>query len=340
MKYIISLVVAGVLLFFSFRSVNWKDFGECLRACRWEFVAATALSVVLVHLVRAARAMMLLRKVDPAIPFYASFHSVNVGMLLNIVVSRVGELLRCTYVTRRSARDANGRRLATLEKVFGTVLLERSWDVLFGTLTTLVAIIAMWSRFGDFFSEHILRPLRSSLSSWWVAALAIVALTVVIALVRSYREKNCILQKADTILTGIGEGLKTCLYMKRGWMFIVYTVLIWGLYWAESYLIIEAMKGIRPEALGADMQEPLRALQALGPLDALFLMLCGSASALVPVPGGFGAYHGIVAGALLSVFGIPFGLGIIYATLTHETTVIAQALCGLGSLAHDTLKKE
>ena len=44
----------------------------------------------------------------------------------------------------------------------------------------------------------------------------------------------------------------------------------------------------------------------------------------------------IVAGALLSVFGIPFGLGIIYATLTHETTVIAQALCGLASYIHES----
>lgn len=46
-------------------------------------------------------------------------------------------------------------------------------------------------------------------------------------------------------------------------------------------------------------------LSELGTSDALFLMLVGSLSSLVPVPGGFGAFHYIVATALASVYGIP-----------------------------------
>ena len=70
--------------------------------------------------------------------------------------------------------------------------------------------------------------------------------------------------------------------------------------------------------------------------DAFFLMIAGSISSVVPVPGGFGAYHGVVAGALLSIWNIPMGTGMIFATLSHESQAITQALCGLASYIHES----
>ena len=64
-------------------------------------------------------------------------------------------------------------------------------------------------------------------------------------------------------------------------------------------------------------------------------MIAGTVSSVVPVPGGFGAYHGVVCGALLSIWGIPIGTGMIFATLSHESQVITQALCGLASYIHE-----
>ena len=60
-------------------------------------------------------------------------------------------------------------------------------------------------------------------------------------------------------------------------------------------------------------------------------MLAGSLSSLVPVPGGFGAFHYIVAAALTSIYGVPFGMGIVFATLSHESQTITQLICGLWS---------
>ena len=64
--------------------------------------------------------------------------------------------------------------------------------------------------------------------------------------------------------------------------------------------------------------------------------MVGSFSTAVPVPGGFGAFHGAVGGFLKSVWGIPMGTGMIYATLNHESQVFIQALAGIASYIHES----
>jgi hypothetical protein len=81
--------------------------------------------------------------------------------------------------------------------------------------------------------------------------------------------------------------------------------------------------------------QDIEAFSHLTLADAFFLMIAGSISSVVPVPGGFGAYHGLVCGAMLSIWNLPVGTGMIFATLNHESQVLTQALCGLASYIHE-----
>ena len=94
------------------------------------------------------------------------------------------------------------------------------------------------------------------------------------------------------------------------------------MYWSMSAFTMMAMPG----------------LDGLGPVDALFLMVAGSFGWLVPVPGGFGAFHFIVSLALSTIYGIPFETGIIFATLSHESQAITMAGCGGISYLYETFK--
>ena len=49
------IAVAAVLLYFSFRGVNWKDFGAALRECRWGFVVLSMLLGAVAFWLRALR---------------------------------------------------------------------------------------------------------------------------------------------------------------------------------------------------------------------------------------------------------------------------------------------
>ena len=58
------------------------------------------------------------------------------------------------------------------------------------------------------------------------------------------------------------------------------------------------------------------------------ILLVGALSSLVPVPGGFGAFHYLVSLALTSLYGIPMETAVIFATLSHESQILTQILCG------------
>jgi hypothetical protein len=45
----------------------------------------------------------------------------------------------------------------------------------------------------------------------------------------------------------------------------------------------------------------------------------------------------VVAGALQSVYGIPFSIGLIFATLSHEAQTVTQIIAGLFSFAWEAV---
>ena len=137
------------------------------------------------------------------------------------------------------------------------------------------------------------------------------------------RENACLREYGTVFIQGIGEGLGSFRRMKRGWLFLLYTFLIWILYWFMSACIVWALK---------DMP----VFGSLTLVDALFISLVGSISSIVPIPGGFGIYHGMVSGALQVLWGIPKDPCMAFAVLNHESQVLTQAVCGLVSYIHES----
>jgi hypothetical protein len=130
-----------------------------------------------------------------------------------------------------------------------------------------------------------------------------------------------VFQRVGGFFRGIGQGFSSFIKMKdKGW-FLLLTALLWLMYLMMSWFIVKAL----PVDYGLTI------------VDALFIMLVGSVAGIVPVPGGFGAFHYLVALALQSLYAIPFDTGIIFATLSHESQAVAMILCGLLSYAHQTL---
>ena len=173
--------------------------------------------------------------------------------------------------------------------------------------------------------EKMWRPFQENLSFslWWLLlALAILCAGAVYAIWRT-RARSAFSRAVANVCRGLLQGVLSCLRMKRKWKFFFYTGVIWLMYWLMSAATMSAMPG----------------LDGLGPVDALFLMLAGSFGWLVPVPGGFGAFHFIVSLALSTIYGIPFETGLIFATLSHESQAITMAVCGGISYIDETFRK-
>ena len=327
-KYTASAALAILLLWVSFREVEWSEFWEQLSSCRWEFILLSMAAGSFAFWLRAIRWRQLLLPIDDSITRTTTFNGINIGNISNFLFPRIGEFIRCGVITRRSAPadpSAPEHKKASYDKVLGTVVLERSWELLVMLMLLVVVVIGGFNRFGGFFMDQILGPMatRFNFSVWWLVGLLVLAALAAGWLLWHFRERNSFCSKIWGIIRGIGLGFSSCFRMERKWLFFAYTACIWGIYWLMAASTVWAA----PFLDGLDL------------IDALFLSLVGGLGFAVPVPGGIGAFHFVISLALSAVYGIPMEMGIIYATLSHTSQAITQILFGLGSYASEALRK-
>lgn len=317
LKYLISVSLAVVLLWFSFRDVEWTDFIAGLQECRWGFILLSMAAGAFAFWLRGLRWRQLLQPIDPAISRITTFNGINIGNISNFVFPRIGEFVRCGVITRRSS--------ATYDKVLGTVVLERGWELLVMLMMLALVVVGGFEKFGNFFIRQIWEPIASRLdiSLWWVLLVLAVCGLGGIWVIWRFRATNRLCAKVWGIFTGLLQGFSSCLRMERKWLFFAYTLFIWMVYWLMAATTVWAA--------------PF--LDHLTVIDALFLSLVGGLGFAVPVPGGIGAFHFVISLALMGVYDVPMETGIVYATLSHTSQAVTQIIFGLASYAYEAVRK-
>ena len=155
-KYLLSAAVACFLLYFTFRGVKWDDFITGLGSCRWGYILLSMAAGIAAFWFRGQRWREILLPIDGSIRRITTFNAVNIGYIANFVFPRIGEFVRCGFITRNSGTesvDADGmrRKKASYDKVLGTVVLERSWDMLTMMIFLVALLVFKWKDFGNFF---------------------------------------------------------------------------------------------------------------------------------------------------------------------------------------------
>jgi len=317
-KYILLLGLAALLLWFSFKGVKWDDFVSGLKEADFRWIGLSMAISVVAFLIRALRWRLIMIPLGKKITRRDSWDGINIGYLTNFAVPRAGELARCGVITRKTGLP--------FESVAGTVVLERSIDMLSLGIVFISVMIFFWDSFGGFINKEIIATMESRLSTGLIiiAASAFAASLIFLYIIYKYRQSHPILRKITNIAKGVLKGLLSGFRMPQKWLFLTYTVLLWVCYWLMSYTSIMAFPSISDR---------------LGASDALFLMMVGSFGWVIPVQGGIGAYHLIISLALASVYGISQTTGVIFATISHESQALTMLLCGIISLISFTLSK-
>ncbi len=328
LKYLLSASLAVALLWFSFREVEWDEFMQELSKCNWGFVLLSMAAGSLAFWLRALRWRRLLLPLDESLSRTTAFNGVNIGNISNFMFPRIGEFVRCGVIVRRSQPvDASEplRKKASYDKVLGTVVMERSWELLVMLLLLAVVLVGGFDRYGAFFINEIWHPMAQKFGGnmWFAVVGALSVLAMAVFWLWRLREENTFCKKVWTIFHGIGQGFSSCLRMEQKWLFFAYTLLIWMMYWL----------------MAASTMWAAPFLDGLNVMDALFLSLVGGLGFAVPVPGGIGAFHYVISLALFGVYGIDMGTGVIYATLSHTSQAITQILFGAMSYIYETVKK-
>ena len=335
LKIALSFALAGVFVFFAFRGIDWASFARDIRQTRWIWVLAFCVVSVGALIFRMLRWQALLRPLHSGADAAESgsgssaadgadgaggkvsalrvWDANNVGNIVNVVIPGSGEFVRCGYMTA-------GR--ASYDKVLGTVVTERICDVLAIVLLMAIAILCGSEQMKQFFRNNIAGAAAGQLSLLWVLAGVLLLLAAGVWALWHFRERNAFCGKIADKLKGFAGGMTSFVRMRKKWLFIIYTIGIWTMYVLMSYSIIKAM----PE------------LSHLGAADALFLCAIGNFASVIPVPGGIGAYHYLVALSLSGIYGVSWETGLLNATLNHELHAILILLLGAVSYVSLTLQ--
>ena len=335
LKIALSFALAGVFVFFAFRGIDWASFARDIKQTRWIWVLAFCVVSVGALIFRMLRWQALLRPLhgdadaaesgsggsaagaadgaDGKVSALRVWDANNVGNIVNVVIPGSGEFVRCGYMT-------GGR--ASYDKVLGTVVTERICDVLAIVLLMAIAILCGSEQMKQFFRTNIAGAAAGQLSLLWVLAGVLLLLAAGVWALWHFRERNAFCGKIADKLKGFAGGMTSFVRMRKKWLFIIYTIGIWTMYVLMSYSIIKAM----PE------------LSHLGAADALFLCAIGNFASVIPVPGGIGAYHYLVALSLSGIYGVSWETGLLNATLNHELHAILILLLGAVSYISLTLQ--
>ena len=320
-QYVLMLALAIVLLYYSFRKISWGEFVDGLASCRWGWILLAISMGFFEYLIRGARWKMLLLQIDRDSSVWASYHGVSIGNLANFAFPRIGEVARCGVVSTL-------KKNTTFEGAIGTVVAERAWDLFCLIMIGVVFAMICWNEFGEFFSTQMIDPASgnftsSSLRIVFITLAAIVVLAILIFAFRKRISQTKAGAKIIGFLSNLWQGIKAAFKMKHKWLFFLYTILLWSSFYATSYFTIEAFP----------------VLEGLGWKDAFFLMVVGSFGWVIPVQGGIGAYHFIIALAASEVYSVPWNDGVVFATISHESQAASMILCGVISLIYYALYK-
>ncbi|MBR4826693.1 MAG: flippase-like domain-containing protein [Bacteroidales bacterium] len=315
-KYTVSFALAGVLVYFAFRGVDWNAFWQGLQQTRWGWVALFIAFSILALVIREERWRAILGPLGSDASRLDIWDATNVGNVVNVVLPGAGEFVRCGYISKRGG--------ISYDKAFGTIVLERVCDVVAIVLLFALALITEWGKFGSFFVEQIWQPMagRLSFSLWWIVAAAVLIVGGGLWAVFHWSGKVPFLGKLAGWIRGLLAGFASFGKMKHKWLFALYTAGIWASYVAMSWTGLKAL--------------PM--LDGLGFADAIFISAVGNVASVIPVPGGIGAYHYLVALTLQSIFCATWDTGILYATLCHESHAILIIVLGIVSYVSLTLR--
>jgi len=310
LQYVFFLLVGLVLLYFAFRGIDLDELILQIKQADYRWVAVSLVFAVLALVFRAIRWRLLIEPLDKPPKLTHIFHAVNIGYLANFVFPRIGEITRCGVLNRTDHIPVG--------KLFGTVIVERIFDMLMCALMLCLILLLRFDAVGDFLMVHIMQPVMNRITGMvGIGRLIAIIALVILAFVVCFRifwkrlSKIAVIQKFKKLMLGVIRGIQSVRQMRNFGLFIVLNFLIFAMYILQTYVMFFAIEST----------------SSLGLVDALFVLVLTSLAMFVPVQGGIGAYHWIVSMGL-TIFGITREAGMVYATISHSVTSILFILLG------------
>ena len=276
LKYGIPIAISVGLAWFLSKNVDWGAIKQSLSndVNYWWFVPVIVVSIFS-HIFRALRWRLQLNAIGIKPSLSALINSIFGTYFVNLLFPRLGEVWRSGYIAQREK--------ASFTQVLGSMVGDRLSDtVTVGLLTVFTFFIAQ-DAFIKFFDQRGDGggSIYTSGVFWLLVVLGVLGVLALVWIFRS-KSENKVIAKIRLMLRNLWDGFAAIGKMDGKWMFVLYTILIWGCYFMQLYLASFAFSCTKD----------------LGVVAILVLFVLSSIGMAVPSNGGLGPWQ----------FAIIFGL--------------------------------
>lgn len=297
LKVALSIGLAGLILYFVFRNIDYKSFIGKLNEVEYGWIYFTMLLSLFGYIFRAYRWKLQLLPLGYEPSVFRTFIALMTGYITNLFVPRLGEITRCGVLFKSDK--------VPVSVGIGTVITERIVD--------LVALVVILSLAFLLQSDQLLAFIAQTvdLNIDWRLLGAIVLLIVGVGIWVFIRFIYPSQTKVGAFSRDMVNGLLSLRNVHFG-KYLLSTLGIWVIYFLMTYLVFFAL----PET------------SELSWLAGLSVLSAGVIAFVLPVQSGFGTFHALVA-AMLALYGIDNMTGVFFASLLHTSQLIAALIFGL-----------
>ncbi len=214
------------------------QFTSALRSANYWLIIPIIFMSLLSHLSRAYRWKLLLEPLDYHPKIKNVFAVTMVGYLANAAIPRLGEILKCTFLSKYEH--------IKVEKLVGSILIERTFDLFCFVIFIGITVLIQVDKIGGFIKEKLASFGENSAMPLWAKGVIVLVIIMLIyfslkLLVKKYPENKTIL-KVNNFFKGIGQGFIAIKSLKKRNQFIAHTLFIWAMYLLQIYIGFMAME--------------------------------------------------------------------------------------------------
>lgn len=307
-KYVFFLFLGVGLMYLAFKNQSPRALIAQLKDVNYLWVVISMFFGFIAIVSRGLRWVILLQNLNLSVSKLNSIYAVAIGYFTNIAIPRAGEITRCTSL--------NQTEDVPVDKLFGTIILERAIDFIILISLVLLVLILKFELFLEFlaiiFEGQTLDV--SSLIGVGLSAMAI--LIILFVLTKKIFKKSAVYIKIKTFVIGMKDGFKSINGLKNKTGFWAHTFIIWLMYLLMTYVCFFSIEATR----------------MLNVADGLYTMVIGGFGMVAPVQGGIGAYHYIVKVGLM-ILDVSEDSALLFATVVHTAqTLMTLSVGGISIL--------
>ena len=277
-KYLFFLGLGIGLLMYSFRHMTeeqMEQLKDSFRQTKYIYLLPVVCTLMLAHFSRSMRWRILMTPLGYKPGRLNVFFSVMIGYFFNLLVPRLGEVMKCTMLARYEKIPP--------DKLIGTIVAERALDLICLLLVIVFTVAVQFDVVGHYTLHLFSGLLKNKSGGYSYIKMAIFILSIILTIAvlkwffKRYGSKGFLL-KVKQFFRGIWEGLTSFTRVQeKGW-FVFHTIFIWLMYLVSIYIGFFAFPQI----------------EHLGIKGSLSVLTFGSIGMIIPTPGGMGSYQNII----------------------------------------------